>query len=245
MLKRLVRDERGITLVELVITMAVVATVGVIVTGTAVVLFNNADFQLDLESVEQDTRPVLREMIIALREADEPNDLASVHPVTDLDWDTVTFFSDVPPANCDPNADPGPDMVVCTEDDISPRIIPDLVTYQLINLQVVNGDQVWDLQQTVVPPDDPAAATLTYTGAGTSEVILRNVLADDGTGAWGPLFAGIDWTGGVRTVLNSCAGAACDFNLVQIQLQVDPDLVEDNPRVFEIFEEVRLRNANG
>lgn len=225
------RSDRGVTLVELVITIAVVATVGVIVAGTAVVMFNNADFQLDLEEVEQETRPVLRELIIALRESSDPNDVAAVHPVTDLGWDHVTFFSDVPPENVDPG---NPD-----------RIVPDLVDYRLVNMRVVNGDQMWDLQRTVIPPDDPTATILTYTpGSGTPMIILENVLADDGSGAWGPLFTGIEWAAGVRNTIASCSGAACDMNLVQIELQVDPSLVKDNPRVFELFEEVRLRNAD-
>ena len=245
MLRDLLRNDRGVTLVELIITIAVVSVVGVIVSATAVVLFNNADFQLDLESVEQDTRPVLRELIIALREANDPNGAVNEFPVIDLDWDHITFYSDVPPSNCDPNADPGPDTVICTEDDVNPRIIPDLVDYRLVNMRIVNGDQVWDLQRTVVQPDDLSDVVLTYTPAtGTPRIILENVIADDGTGAWGPLFAGGDWAGGVRTLIDSCTGINCDFNLVQIQLQVDPDLVADNPRVFELFEEVRLRNAN-
>lgn len=231
MLSRLASHDRGVTLVELVITVAVVATVGIIVTSAAMVLFNNADFQLDLEQVEQESRPVLRELIIAIREADDPNDQATVHPVTDLDWDHLTFFSDVPPQNVDPG---NPN-----------RIVPDLVDYRLVNLRVVNGDQVWDLQRTVIPPEDVTAATLTYDPAdGTTRIILENVIADDGTGAWGPLFRGVDWTTGVRTVIDDCSGSACDLNLIEIQLQVDPNLVKDNPRVFEIFEEVRLRNAD-
>lgn len=244
MLKKLRRSERGVTLVELIITVAVISAVGVIVTGTAMVLFNNTDFQLDLERVEQETRPVLRELIIGLREANDPNDTTSVHPVAELDWDHLAFYSDVPPLNCDPNADPGPDTVLCTEDDENVRIIPDLVLYELVNPRLVNGDQTWDLQRTVVQPDDVGAATLTYTPAsGTPRIILENVIADDGTGAWGPLFAGVDWTGGVRTVIDSCSGSNCDFTLVQIRLHADPDTDQENPRVFEIFEEVRLRNA--
>lgn len=244
MLRRFFSNDRGVTLVELVITVAVVAAVGVIVTGTAMVLFNNTDFQLDLEQVEQETRPVLRELIIALREANDPNGAVSDHPVIDLDWDHLTFYSDVPPLNCDPNADPGPDGTLCTEDDENVRIIPDLVTYELVNPRVVNGDQIWDLQRTVVQPDDLGAATLTFTpGSGTPRIILENVIADDGTGAWGPLFAGIEWVGGVRTVIDSCSGSGCDLNLVQIRLHADPDTDQENPRVFEIFEEVRLRNA--
>jgi hypothetical protein len=82
-----------------------------------------------------------------------------------------------------------------------------------------------------------------------------DVLRDDvvATGVVDPatsgnaLFAGVTYVGGVQTVAASCdapGGTPCDFPLVAVDLKIDPNGLRDNPRVYEIYEEVRMRNAS-
>jgi hypothetical protein len=61
-----------------------------------------------------------------------------------------------------------------------------------------------------------------------------------------PLFLGASWTGSTKNVVTSCGGAVdCDFNLVTVRWEVDPEVTRTRPENVVIVEEVRMRNAKG
>lgn len=230
---RLRDEEQGISLSELLIVSLVVGITSAILFGALSSMFTNVGYQFALSETEQETRPVIREMIVRLRQSDKTGPSNTLHPIGEVDWDTLVFYSDSPPSST------WPALPVLDE-----------YRYELINCAVAGGEQVCDLQLTITPPDDPdpAVTPKTYTGAGFSTIELTEVLADN-YGARGPLFKGVDWVppvpgaDPVRTEIATCLGAACSFPLVEIDLAVDPSLVTENPRIFEIHEEVRLRNG--
>ena len=230
---RLHSGDDGISLSELLVVSLVVSITSAIIFGALSTMFSNVGYQFSLGEAEQQTRPVLRELIVRLRQSDKVGTSNSLHPVGEIDWDTLVFYADSPPTAVWPD-----------------RPVLDEYRYELVNCAIVGGEQVCDLQLTITPPDDPdpAVTPKVYTGPGNSNIVLTQVLADD-YGARGPLFKGIDWippvpgADPVRTEIASCAGPSCTFPLVEIDLSVDPSLVTENPRIFEIHEEVRLRNG--
>ena len=224
------RSDCGVSITELSVVSLIVGLVMAVVMGLFSGFFGNIQVIYDLEDVERQSRPVIRELVIQARQSIARGDAGDLHPVAELAWDTLSFYSDRLPYD-----DGG---------------APELHTYELIDCS--NGDEggVCDLQLTVVPPDDPAAEVWTYTGAPSIvRVELENVLADDpSVVAGGALFEGIEWAGdpASQVVVASCeesTGSDCDFQLVEIHLRVDPNPAKENPRIFEIEESVRLRNA--
>jgi len=86
---------------------------------------------------------------------------------------------------------------------------------------------------------DSATPPWTYSGAGTTRVVVNDILRGTGT-----VFAGADWTTGSEVLTTSCDLAArCTFDLVKIDVRVDPDpnIAAEEP--LSIHHEVRLRNA--
>ncbi len=229
-LSRASGDDRGVTITELSVVSLVVAITMAIVLNLFSGFFNNVQVVYDLEDVERVSRPVIRELVIQARQSIARGEDGDLHPVAELAWNKLAFYSDRLPYD-----DGG---------------APELHTYELINCSKGSEGGVCALQLTVVPADDPGADTWTYTGAASLQRIeLENVLADDpSVVSDGALFVGMEWTGDplTETEVGSCkegTGTPCDIEVVQIRLRVDPNLAQENPRVFEIEESVRLRNA--
>ena len=86
---------------------------------------------------------------------------------------------------------------------------------------------------------DSATPPWTYTGAGTTRVVLNDVLRGPGT-----LFVGADWTTGSEVLTTSCdLTSPCVFDLIKIDVRIDPDPNIAAEEALSIHHEVRLRNA--
>ena len=225
MFARLHLDQRGLTLTELSVTVMVM---GIALASLATLLngfFGNVQTQLSLSDAEREVRPVIREMVVEVRQAVPPSEAATALPVLEMDWDKLVFFSDRLPLDG----------------------IPEKHTYELINCTNDPNGGTCDLERTVVSADTssvPPDFTFDDNTINRQEIVLTSVLADPDI-AIGPLFHGVEWVGtpATRTTVTACsAGTPCSFPLVVIDLRVDPS-IKENPGDYEIHEEVRLRNA--
>ncbi|MFQ5968758.1 MAG: Tfp pilus assembly protein FimT/FimU, partial [Acidimicrobiia bacterium] len=134
-MRPLLKDDQGVSIAELTIVSFIVALTMAIVMGLFGGLFGNIQVTYNLEDVERETRPVIREMIIHARQSIPRGDSGDLHPVAELDWDKLSFYSDRLPYD-----DGG---------------APELHTYELVSCSGGSAGGVCDLQLTVIPPDDP------------------------------------------------------------------------------------------
>lgn len=202
------------------------------------------DWQIQsaLSAVERDTRPMVRDMLIEIRQSTAPSDSAGSNPVGEVAWDKLVFYSDRLGDAFDS---------------------PEKHEYQLVNCTNGAAGGICELQLSIWEPDNPAdASNWTYTGTPSVEIVAANVLSepptdDDGnTSVWlasevdDSLFHLVAWdTSGATTtevIIGACndsGSTPCQANLVVIRLRIDPTTVKDNPAIYELQEEVRLRNA--
>lgn len=218
-------DDRGLTLTELAVTVMVMGIALASLTSLLTGFFNDVETQLALSDTEREVRPVIREMVVELRQAVPPSEAATAVPVLEMAWNKITFYSDRLPLDG----------------------IPEKHTYELINCTNGNNGGSCDLQRTVIiadPSSVPPLFTYALNVVERQEVILTEVLADPYL-TTGPLFHGVQWVGtpAARTTIVACdAVSRCRFPLVVTDLRVNPS-VKENPGDYEIHEEVRLRNA--
>lgn len=217
------RDQRGLTLTEMSVTVMVMGIALASLSSLMLGFFGDVQTQLALSDAEREVRPVIREMVVEVRQAVPPSEAATAVPVLEMAWNKLVFYSDRLPLDG----------------------IPEQHTYLLVNCS--NGDAnggTCDLERTVVNAD-PSSVPPTFTFGSLpperQEILLTSVLADPSE----PLFHGVEWTGTppTRSTVASCdAASRCRFPLVVIDLRVDPS-IRENPGDYEIHEEVRLRNA--
>jgi prepilin-type N-terminal cleavage/methylation domain-containing protein len=219
------RDQRGLTLTEMSVTVMVMGIALAAFSSLLLGFFGNVGTQLALSNAEREVRPVIREMVVEIRQAVPPSEAATALPVLEMAWNKLTFYSDRLPLDG----------------------VPEKHSYELVNCSNGNNGGECDLQRTVIKADVssvPPAFTYANNTLERQEIVLVSVLADPYlTG--GPLFSGVEWVGtpSTRTTVASCdAVTRCRFPLVVIDLRVDPS-VKENPGDYEIHEEVRLRNA--
>lgn len=237
-------SDEGITVPELMIASMIIALVMGIVGGLMAGLLRDWHIQESLANVEEESRPVVRELLVQVRQSVQSQSGSGNHPVSEMTWNRLVFYAD---------------RLGDTND------APERHTYELIDCTEGANGGLCALQLTITEPDNPGdAANWTYTGAPLRvERLLENVIAappsddDGGDPAWlesevdDSLFYMVRWdpvAGGdpVRTILGQCAdGGAqpCDGNLVVISLRIDPSTAKEFPSIFELYEEVRLRNA--
>ncbi|MDH5615849.1 MAG: prepilin-type N-terminal cleavage/methylation domain-containing protein [Acidimicrobiia bacterium] len=224
-LKRLNGDQQGLTLTEMAVTVMVMGIALAALSSLLLGFFGNVGTQLALSNAERDVRPVIREMVVEIRQAEPPSQAATAVPVLEMEWDRLTFHSDRLPLDG----------------------VPEKHTYELVNCTNGANGGTCDLQRTVIQADVSSVPPLfTYVDntLDRQEIVLTSVLADPYL-TIGPLFHGVVWVGSpaARTSVTSCnAATPCTFPLVIIDLRVDPS-VRENPGDYEIHEEVRLRNA--
>lgn len=212
--------DSGSSLVELVV---VVAVLGLVFSAFYTSLFGflrDAKFSEDLAQVERDTRPVIRQLVIELRQAEPEATVANGQPVQALDPDSIVFYSDRYPYDG-----------------------PERHEYSLANCV----DSLCDLQLTIHAALASSSAPNWEYDTSETPVLSRTML--EGVVETQPMFSGQRWSdvSSSFTTVTSCdraVGSDCDFELVDIELHVDPNKHRDNPRVFEIVEQVRLRNAD-
>jgi prepilin-type N-terminal cleavage/methylation domain-containing protein len=211
--------DAGFTVVEMVVVVAILSMLSVAIYATLFGLLDNANFAESLAQAERDARPVMAGAVIELRQAEPPAASAEGEPVSYLADGEIVFYSDR-------RDDDGPEQI----------------HYHLKNCV----DGLCELHRTIVQADSGTGPNWTYaSGTVLSETLLVDNVVDPSTSAV-PLFAGVEYVDGTRT-LSTCdrsSGVECDFSLVQVYLQIDPNAQAENPRVYEVFEEVRMRNAD-
>lgn len=219
-------QDRGITVVELSLTTLLLTMVLASFYAAFNGFLRDVGFQTRQAEAQQQTRPVLRDLVTRLRQAEPPDTSASEgQPVGYLRWDTMRFYTDLSPLDGK----------------------PEQVTYEAINC---DAEDSCELQFTIrVPTND--GPDFTYPVAPTSQrILLPRIHASD---AGEQLFSAAQYIGepSVRTDVTECdregelvdvPDGPCEFQLVVVDLRVDPSSLP-NPRVFEVHEEVRIRNA--
>lgn len=215
------RDDRGTSLVEVVVA----STVGAIALAAVYSLMwgftDDVSVATDLANAQRDTRPVIQNIVIELRQATPGSASAAGDPVETLSSTSMTFHSDRWDAT-------GPEQI----------------TYSLESC----ASGLCDLRRRVLSADATATAPdWTYADG---DVVLDFVVAEgvvDPATSGEALFSGVEYVAGSAVVTSTCdapGGTACDFPLVAVDLKIDPNGLRDNPRVYEIYEEVRMRNAS-
>lgn len=244
-MKRLCRlfvADDGVTVTELMVVSLIMAFTMASVGGLMSGFLRDWHIQSALAAVERDSRPVVRDMLIEIRQSIAPLDSAGSHPVSEVAWDRLVFYSD---------------RLGDTYDS------PEMHVYELINCTLGGAGGLCDLQLSIYEADNPAdLANWTYTTTTpVVDIVLSNVLAepptdDDGNpNVWlaseidDSLFHLVRWdtTGTTTEVLvgecDDAGSTLCEANLVVMNLRIDPTTVKDNPAIYELHEEVRLRNA--
>ena len=215
------RGDEGTSLVEVVVA----STVGAIALAAVYSLMwgftDDVSLATDLADAQRDTRPVIQAIVIELRQATPGSASAAGDPVETLTGTSVTFHTD----RWDP-------------------VGPERVTYTLESC----ASGLCELRRTVLSADTSSSAPdWTYDDG---DVVLDFVVAEgvvDPATSGAPLFAGVEYVSGSPVLTTTCdapGGTACDFPLVAVDLKIDPNGLRDNPRVYEIYEEVRMRNAS-
>lgn len=224
MLRKLQREDAGLTLTELLVVSMVTAIVGAILLGMMGSLFNNVGFQFALGDTQAEVRPELRSMIVRIRQARPVGNTAADDPVSALSWDRLVIHVDTTPG-----------ATTAVEQEL------EKVEYILVPTIINEGTQLYQLERRTFEATNPTVRPLNYSAiASENVVLLEDVIASVAQ----PLFNGAFFdAAGVKQSVAACAGINCDFSLVELFLQVDPSLTTDNPRIYEIEEEVRLRNG--
>ena len=224
LLQRLRREDAGLTLSELLVVSLVTSIVGVILLGMMGSLFNNVGFQFALGDTQSEVRPELRSMIVRIRQAQAVGNVAADDPVGALSWDRLVIYIDTTPGS-----------TTAIEEEL------EMVEYVLLPTIVNGGTQLYRLEQRIYDPVNPTVRPLNFAAVpAETTVLLEDVIAS----AAQPLFRGAFFdAAGVEQKVASCAGINCNITQVELFLQVDPSLTTDNPRIYEIDEEVRLRNG--
>jgi len=215
--------EEGFTLIEMLIVMVLTTITLVSVTAIVAGLMNDVTNEDLIAQVERESRPVLENLVVELRQADKPEAVARSRPVQQMAWNKLAFYSD--------RRAPHPE--------------PEEYVYELVNCT----GSICDLRETIYAADydsHPPTWKFLYATVISQRIVLEGVLADDG-GTYGPLFYGVDWTGdpATRTVVTDCdshiPAKICNAPLVVIDLRVKySDRLGFDPLL--LHEEVRLRN---
>jgi len=86
---------------------------------------------------------------------------------------------------------------------------------------------------------DGSAPPWTYSGVPTSRRVISDIMIGGG-----PIFLGSNWRTGTEVETSSCnTNPRCRFDLVEIELRIDPDPNAAAEEPLLVRNEVRLRNA--
>lgn len=242
-MRRLIVEDEGITVTELMIVTVILSFAVLIVGGLMSGLLRDWQIQEAMASVQEETRPVVRELLVQVRQSTQPESGVDSNPVSEVAWDRLTFYADR----------------LGDSDDA-----PERHEYELINCSGGTNGGLCDLQLTITSPDNPSAVSdWTYTGTPDRvETVLEGVRAepptddDSDASVWlesevdDSLFHLVRWDSSSGTATREIVGACddsgsttCVANLVVINLVVDPGAVRNAISDVELYEEVRLRNA--
>lgn len=221
-LRRLVRDERGVSLTEVMVSALLIS----IITAAFYTVFvgfmgNVRDEQLKSQA-QDEGRLALSLVVVDIRQA---LDLVG-------DGEAVTELQSI-------SAGDATDRIEFYSDRLAFSDGPERYAYELRNCVA----QICELWQELTYATPPAVVPYVYPVVPTREMmILENVVAD-GTS----VFTGVQIAGAVQTPVAQCDGTIgnrCSFALVEVVIRVDPDPTEPTPRIIEFTEQVRMRNAS-
>jgi Flp pilus assembly pilin Flp len=215
LLMRVVRDERGVTLVETMVAMLITTLVAAVFYTIFYQFSSDVLRQERRATALEEVRPAVAGLIIDLRQAlDVDRDRAIVGSL-DNDWSStdLVFYSDR----------------------FTDTAGPERFRYYLTNCAA----SLCDLMREVTAADEGSGPAWTYTGTAGAQRVAQNVLTDGSDG----LFTGVSWRSGAAVTTDQCGGVTpCQFEVLRIRLRVDPEPGSTLP-VLEIYEDVRLRNA--
>ncbi|VAW03203.1 hypothetical protein MNBD_ACTINO02-3083 [hydrothermal vent metagenome] len=214
--RRLRSDDQGMTLPE--VTVATMITLMVSAAFFTVFMAFNRNVQLadQRASTLRDIRPVIAQMLLELRQATDIDGDGAIIEKLDSSWSSLDliFYSDRRP-------------------DIEG---PERYRYYLTNC----ANNVCDFVHEVLPADTGSGPDWTYDNNTPAErTLISNVVASGGA-----LLIGVSWNTGSEILTTSCGGATrCDFDVVRIDLRIDPDPETGTLAALQIREDVRLRNG--
>ena len=214
MLKRLFRDESGISLAEVLLASAMAS----IIATAFLVIFSGFSRNVSLEEERAaaltEAQSAMADLTSELRQAVR---ITTEGPIVELLESSgsaaeLLFYSDR------------------AEDAVG----PERYRYTLSDCTATHCALTREI--TVA---DSATPPWTYTGSGTSRIVVNDVML-----AAGAVFMGADWTTGSEVETTSCdATAPCVFDLVKVAIRIDPDPNTAAEEPLLIHHEVRLRNA--
>ncbi|HEC10232.1 MAG TPA: hypothetical protein ENI86_11830 [Acidimicrobiales bacterium] len=211
------RDENGYTVIELSMTIGILALVLGAFYGAYNGFIRDVGFAEQLGDIEREARPVLNELVIELRQAVPPSTAAHGRPVEYLSAGRIVFYSD--------------------RRDVAG---PERYDYQLVNC----ADSLCDLQGSIYFADAATAypnwGYNTALGPDYQWTVLSRV--PESTVLFEGRKGGTTVTGCDRTDLDGLGAVDCDFDTVLVRIVVAPE-GNPRPRDYEVEEEVTLRNA--
>jgi type II secretory pathway pseudopilin PulG len=176
----------------------------------------NVQLEDQRASTLRDIRPVISQMLLELRQATDIDGNGAIIEKLDSSWSSLDliFYSD-------------------RRADIDG---PERYRYYLTNC----AGGICDFVHEVIPADTGSGPNWTYDNNTPAErTLISNVVAS-GTS----LLVGVSWNTGSELVTTSCGGATrCDFDVVRIDLRIDPTPEVGTLAAIQIKEDVRLRNG--
>lgn len=209
-------DQSGTTLTEVLVASMLTIMISAVFFTLFIAFSRNAQIEEQRASALRDIRPVISQMLLELRQAVDLNSDGGIVATLDSSWSglDLVFHSD-------------------RRSDVAG---PEKYRYYLTNCSA----GLCDLVHAMTAADAGSGPNWTYlVGTPAARTLIENVVA---TGA--PLFQGISWTTGLEVVTASCGGSTrCEFDIVRINLRIDPDPSSDTLPEVQILEDVRLRNG--
>lgn len=200
------------------VTVATVITL--MVSAAFFTLFSAFSRNVQLEdqraSTLRDIRPVISQMLLELRQATDLDGDGAIIEKLDSSWSSLEliFYSDRRP-------------------DIDG---PERYRYYLDNC----ANNICDFVHESTAADTGSGPNWTYDDNTAAErTLIGNVVATGGA-----LLIGVSWNTGAEVLTTSCGGSTrCDFDVVRIDLRIDPTPELGTLAALQIREDVRLRNG--
>ena len=213
---RRLHGERGTTLTEVLVASMLTVMIAAVFLTLFSAFSRNVQVEQQRAEALRDIRPVIAQMLVELRQAVDVDNDGAIIASLDSSWGglDVVFHSD-------------------RRDDMAG---PEKYHYYIANC----SGGLCDLMHETTPADAGSGPNWTYViGPSITRVLVTNVVASGN-----PLFEGISWATGSEVVTTSCdATARCVFEVVKIDLRIDPDPNNATLPEVQILEAVRLRNG--
>ena len=213
---RRLRGERGTTLTEVMVASMLTVMIAAVFLTLFSAFSRNVQVEQQRAEVLRDMRPVIAQLLLELRQAVDLENDGAIIASLDSSWSAleVVFYSD-------------------RRDDM---LGPEKYRYYVANC----SGGLCDLMHETTPADAGSEPDWTYAvGPSTTRVLATNVVASGD-----PLFEGVSWATGSEVVTTFCDGTTrCIFDVIRIDLRIDPNPNNTTLPEVQILEDVRLRNG--